>query len=222
MNSKIIVLIAFLISLLLNACGSSANQIGVVPEDLQTIEAEAEDIIDLAPSGNWDQIAMDVTSSSGAWASYQPHAADDGASQAQQDAFASALSHLQTASESKDAAETMQAANDLSAAVVELFALYNPIIPIDIGRLDVLERQVILDAARNDFSAAMDSFAKTKEAWENVKPSIVAQNGQDVADQFENSLTIQETTLKVEDAAGLTKEAGNALEIVDAMERLYQ
>ncbi len=223
MNSRLIVLIVFVISnLLVNACSSSANRNGVVPADLQTIEAAAEDIIDFAPSGNWDKIATDVTSSSAAWAAYQPHAADDGASQTQQDEFVSALSHLQAASESKDPTATMQAANDLSAVVVELFALYNPKIPADIGRLDVLERQVILDVARNDLASAVNSLAKTKAAWKNVQPSVVAQNGQGVADQFENSLATQETALNAGDTAGLTKEARDALEVVDAMEQLYR
>ena len=41
----------------------------------------------------------------------------------------SALDHLQTASQAKDAATTLQASNDVSAAVINLFALYNPKIP---------------------------------------------------------------------------------------------
>jgi hypothetical protein len=138
---------------------------GAVPNSLVTIEAAAEDIIDFAPSGGWDKINKDVTEIEGAWKSYQPQADKAGASKEIQDAMTSALADLKTASASKDAAATMQGSNDVSAAVVELFALYTPKVPADIGRLDVLERQVILDVAAKDYSAATESLAKTMSVW---------------------------------------------------------
>jgi hypothetical protein len=115
----------------------------------------------------------------------------------------------------------MQASNNVSAAVVELYALYNPKIPVDIGRLDVLERQVILDVAAKNYSSAESNLAKAKSAWENVKASALQHNGKEVADQFEASLTAQASALAAKNDAALTKEARDALEIVDALERLY-
>ncbi len=194
---------------------------GALPNSLITIEAAAEDIIDFAPSGNWDKISTDVADIADAWKAYQPQAIKDGASQEIQDAMTSALAHLQTASESKDPAATMQASNDVSAAVVELFALYNPKVPADIGRLDVLERQVILDLAAKDYSAAEASLANTKSVWEKVKPSVLEHNGKDVAAEFEASLAAQESALDAKDDTALTNEAKNGLEIVDALEQMY-
>ena len=208
--------------ILLPACGAKTpSNPGVVPNSLQTIEADAEDIIDFAPGGNWDRIGTDVTDIENAWKSYQPQAGNDGASQEIQDAMASSLSQLETASTAKDSAGTMQASNDISAAVVELFALYGPAIPADIGRLDVLERQVILDIAANDYSAAMTSLANAKSDWEKVKSSVLEHGGQEVAAEFEFSLATQESALDAKDQAALTSEAKNALEIVDALEELY-
>ncbi|HEX9331090.1 MAG TPA: hypothetical protein VF896_04315, partial [Anaerolineales bacterium] len=105
--------------------------------------------------------------------------------------------------------------------VVEMFALYNPKIPADIGRLDVLERQVILDVAAQNYSAAMTSLAHTKSVWDEVKPSVLEHNGKDVAAQFEASIAAQESALSAKDDAALTKEAKDGLEIVDALEGLY-
>ena len=219
---------------LLAACGGKASEAteapeaseanessGTVPSSLQTIEAAAEDIIDLAPSGSWDKIGTDITDISNAWKSYQPQAGEDGASQDLQDAMVAAIEKLQTASAAKDSAATMQGSNDVSAAVVEMFALYNPKVPVDIGRLDVLERQVILDVAAKDYTAAETDLAKTKSVWEEVKPLVLQHNGQDVAEQFEASLTAQESELNAKDDAALTNDARDALEIVDALERLY-
>src|SRR6266508_3437690 len=67
-------------------------------------------------------------------------AATDGVPQAFQDALASALDRLKQASSVKDATGTLQAANDLSAAVIDIFSVYHPPVPTDLGRLDVLER----------------------------------------------------------------------------------
>jgi hypothetical protein len=93
--------------------------------------------------------------------------------------------------------------------------------PTDIGRLDVFERQIALDVNANDFAAAAASFAKTKAAWESVKPSVLAHNGKSVADKFESSLATQGTKLQARDIAALTAEVNVGLEIVDELEKLY-
>jgi hypothetical protein len=224
MEKRIHLIVLFVIAILLTACGAqtaSTPNPGMVPNSLQTIEAAAEDIIDFAPSGNWDKIGKDVTDIETAWTSYESQAQKDGASQEIQDRMTSAIAELKKAAESKDPSTTMQGSNDVSAAVVELFALYNPKIPADIGRLDVLERQVILDVARQDYAAAEQSLANTKSVWEKVKPSALEHNGKEVAADFEASLTAQESALNAKDDKTLTKEARDGLELVDALEQLY-
>jgi len=207
----------------LSACGTKpANKpTGLVPNSLQTIEAAAEDIIDLAPSGGWDRIGTDVTDIADAWKSYQPQANKDGASQELQAAMMSAIGKLETASAAKDSAGTMQGSNDVSAAVVELFSLYNPKVPAEISRLDVLERQVILDVAAKDYSSAEANLKKSMSVWEKVKPSVLEHNGEEVAAQFDVSLDEQAFALRAKDDATLTNTAKAGLEIVDALEGLY-
>ena len=209
--------------LVLTACAAKPvdTPTGALPNSLVTIEAAAEDIIDLAPSGDWDKISADVTDIENAWKTYQPQAEKDNASQDIQGAMNSALSELEAAAASKDAATTMQGSNNVSAAVVELFALYTPKVPADIGRLDVLERQVILDVAAKDYSAATISLSKTMSVWREVRPSVLEHNGKDVAAQFEASLEIQAVAVDSKNDTQLTNEARNGLEIVDALERLY-
>lgn len=73
----------------------------------------------------------------------------------------------------RDVAGTLQAANDLSAAVADLFAVYNPATPADLSRLDALGRQVGLDVAAGDFGAASDSLAKTNAIWARLKPVVL-------------------------------------------------
>lgn len=210
-----------IVIVMINACGEKQDRNGVIPNSLQTIEAAAEDIIDFAESNNWERINQDIVSIADAWKTYRSQATKASAPQTALDSLSSALAQLETASAAKDALATMQSANDLSAAVVELFAIYNPVIPADIGRLDVLERQIILDVASDDFAAATTTFAKVEAVWETVMPSVLAHNGKDAADQFESSLMTQASALKLKDSTTLTNEARNGLEIVDTLEQLY-
>jgi hypothetical protein len=175
----------------------------------------------MAPGGKWDTIAKDTTAIAGAWTTYQPQAAAAGASQTTQDALSTALTRLQTASAAKNPQDTMQAANDLSAAVIEMFALYNPTIPAAVGQLDVLERQVVLDVTADDYMAAAASLAKAQAVWESVKSSVLSHDGAKVAAQFEASLATQASGIQAKDGPAVTSEAKNGLELVDGLENLY-
>lgn len=218
-----IILLAVL-AVLLSACSAptpASLTTGKVPDGLVTIEAQAEDIIDFAPSGNWQKIDTDVRAISDAWKTYQPEALKDRATKDMVDSFNSAFTDLQTAASAQDKTGTMQASNNISAVVVDLFDLYHPAIPADVGRFDVLEQQVILDAAKENFSGVSDDLAKINKIWGTLKPSVLAHNGQEIADQFEASLSTQANASDAKDIKTLTDEAKNALELVDAMENLY-
>jgi len=194
---------------------------GAVPEPLTTIEAQAEDIIDLVPGHSWEKVTADVAAIAKAWQAYQSQAADDHAPQPFQEALTAALERLQKASAAKQATGTMEAANDLSAAVVDLFTIYHPALPSDVGWLDVLERQVVLDVAAKDLTAAVDNLAKANAVWARLKPVVLAHNGPEVATRFEDSLTLQQNALNKEDASALATEAENGLALVDALEQLF-
>jgi hypothetical protein len=227
MNTRSRLFMLLVLAALLTACtgtpfstdnGPAADG---VPKPLHRIEASAEDIIDLAPAGSWDRVGEKLATISEAWTVYQPQATTAGATATHQEALTSALARLQSAAAAKDANVARQAANDMGAAVLDLFALYNPTTPPDIGRLDVFERQIILDVTANDYVAAAASFAKTKATWESVKPSVIAHKGQSVADKFDASIAIQEAKLQARDIPTLTAEVNVALELVDELEKLY-
>ena len=195
--------------------------LGKIPNTLSTIEADAEDIIDFAPQGDWTRIPKDIAEMQSAWQLYLPQASQAAAPQALQAAMNTALQQLQTAAQAQDAAATMQAANDVSAAVVELFALYDSAIPADIGRLDVLGRQILLDVAQGDWAKAEQSLAQTAAVWQRVRPSALAQQGDKVVAAYDASLSAQAAWLKTKDREKLIDEANTGLEIVDELEGIY-
>ncbi len=195
---------------------------GIVSADLLAIEAQVEDIMDVLPSDDWATVNENLTKVEETWASYQKQAEKDGAPQALLDGFKNNLTQLKTAATDKKADATMQLANDLSADIVDLYDVYHPGVPTDLGRLDVLERQVIIDISGADFARATATLAKINSVWERVKPTMLAlkvELGKTSADQYDKSLVVQDTALKAQDAKGLRTEALNALEIIDALDR---
>ena len=192
-----------------------------VPDPLSTIEAQAEDMMDVVPRDRWERVTADLADITQAWQAYQKQATIDHVPQPFQAAFTAALDRLHKAVTDQEAAGTLQAANDLSAAVFDLFTVYRPATPADLGRLDVLERQIVLDTVAKDFPAAANSLAITRSIWARLKPDILAQRGSAAATRFENSLAMQQTALGTRDASALTAEASDALELVDKLEQLY-
>lgn len=200
----------------------SIRTAGAVPDPLNTIEAQAEDIIDLVPADRWEGVATDVQTVRDNWSIYREQALNDGAARDLAARFDQALNDLQAAAKARQPAETMQAANDLSAAAVELFGLYDTTHPVDIGRLDVIGRQIVLDADRQDLKAAGVQVDRALGIWDGgLRADIVGRQGQTVADQTDATLAGLQTAKANKDFATLTTQAKVLLEVVDAMEGLY-
>jgi hypothetical protein len=192
---------------------------GPVPEPLQTIEAGAEDIIDLVPDSSWGRIVDDVDAMKSTWSTFHDNAVTADAALA--DRVDAAIDALSTAARSKNGPATSQAANDVSGPIVELFAHYDFPRPIQIGRLDVIGRQIILDSDRSDVAAAGAQIATARTEWSVLRGSVVAHNGDDVASKAEATLDALDRAARAGDRATLAKKATELLELVDAMEGLY-
>lgn len=203
------------------ATGSGATGTGTVPQPLQDIEGAAEAIIDVVPTKDWHQVLNETGAIEQNWRRYRPAAVDDGAPDGVLTAFEAALADLKAAATVHHDQETMQASNDLSAATVELFGLYNPAVPVDIGRLDVVGRQVVLDVSSHDLAAASNSVGQMRTIWEGIRKSVIDNDGRDVARQMDATVASLEKALDVQNAEALTVQAKIELEVVDAMEGLY-
>lgn len=204
------------------AAPTSNPTAGPVPDPLNTIEGQAEDIIDIVPANRWTDVATDVGTVKDNWTTYRNQALNDGAARDLVNQFDRALADLQTAADAQRPADTMQAANDLSAATVELYGLYDVAHPVDIGRLDVIGRQVVLDAERQDLGAAGAQVDEALGIWDGgLRADIVAHRGQAVADQTDATLAALQAAKADGDFATLTTQAKVLLEVVDAMEGLY-
>ena len=176
--------------------------------------------MDSVPAGDWASVANDITAINKAWRAYQKAFAKQ-TPLIFQNTLAAAFERLKAAASAQDNTATMRAANDLAAALTDLFNIYNPSLPINISRLDALERRVLLDAAAQNFVGAANALATLKLVWEHFEGSVRAQNGADVAAQFDASLSAQTDDLNRQDASALTVDAQNGLESIENMKRLF-
>ena len=154
-----------------------------VPKPLDELEAQSEDVIDVVPGGKWDQVASDVATVDTAWAAYQTQGAADGAPDAILTGMRTAVAALDAASRAQDPTGTMQAANDLSAGVVELYGLYDVGRPVGIGRLDVIGRQIVLDAAAKDQAGVQQQIAAATAQVTALEPDLADHDGSKVIEQ---------------------------------------
>lgn len=195
---------------------------GKIPDPILEIEVQAEDIFDAVPGNKWDEIAANAAAVDKIWQAYEKQATADHVPLPFQEALKAAYDRLQKAAAAKDAVATRQAANDLSAATMDIYTVFGPSVPVDIGRLDVLERQVVLDASAGDFTAAADSLAKTATVWERIKPNVLTRNsGPATAEKFDKVVAAQQEAINAANAAGLNDGAEQGLTLIDTLEGLF-
>lgn len=204
------------------AAGDTSTGTGrAVPASLSDLEAQAEDIVDKVAAGDWSAVSQDVSTMRADWATYGPTASAAGVPTATTDAFTAALDRLDAAAAAQDPVATAQAANDASAATVEMLNQYDLGYPVEIGRLDVIGRQVVIDAGKGDFAGATAQIGQAEQQLAAVQSSLSAQGGDQILAQTQNTLADMQRLADSGDAAGLTTQATVLLEQVDEMEKLY-
>lgn len=193
----------------------------VVPDTLVSIEGGAEAIFDNVSKGDWTAVSREVKNIQSGWKQYLAQDIEEFVPMAFQKAMDQALQELQTAVTDKDILAAQQAANNVSFAVVDLFTYYNPSTPTDLGRMDALERQVLIDLEAGDLIEATDTLAQATAIWVRLRPFALAQDGVEASLPFETSLNAQVAALANEDTEAVISEVANGLELVDVMERLF-
>lgn len=191
-----------------------------VPSPLVRLEENSEDIIDQVPKARWTRIGGDVVVMRRAWRRYAEAARSVDTDLARR--LDRALDRLEPAAANQDPSATTQAANDVSAPVVELFARYASGHPVQVGRLDVIGRQIVIEAARGEVPAARGQIAAARAQWRAVKASVIGHGGCVVAKRTDATFARLQEAAAVGDAATITKAANALLELVDGMERTYR
>ena len=235
-SSLVAALILVLLPSLAISCGNSSNDEatsqpeqqeesgergeGAAPAAVVAIEGDAEDAIDMVFAGNWGKVATDAESIADDWSEFVGSSEADGVTAAQRAAMEKAISDLKDAAAAEDELAARQAANDVSKVIVDVFDLFDVKVPTDVGRLDWLERQVIIDADRDDWRAVEGDLAETRKTFDRVRGDVSAAGGDSEVRGYEASLDRQDDLAASEDVT-IVDEANVALELVDELEQVY-
>jgi hypothetical protein len=193
----------------------------VVPAALQEIEANAEGIFDVAPKDDWPAITQHTAAIAKVWPAYRLQAATDRVPQQSQDALAAALQRLQKAERARDKIGALRASNDLMFVVFDIYEVYHPAVPADLGRGVAQGQQLIINLLADDPGAAGKSLAQTRLIWARLKPAVLAKQGAAAAAKYDASLRVQTDALVAKDLVRLKAGAQQGLDIVDVMEKLF-
>ena len=202
------------------AAGAGSPAASRPPKQLLTIEEQAEDIGDRAPGKRWARIAADVAAVRAAWRAFQARAKADGINASLLGDFDGALAKLRAAAKAKRVADTLQSANDLSRATVELLGSYDIGHPVEVGRLDVIGRQILLDLERGDRAGVGEQIHAARTQWDAIRADVTGRSA-NVAAQVDATLAALEEANVAENDGLLKAEIRALLETVDALEELY-
>lgn len=200
--------------------GAQATQTQPVPKTLAGIEASSEAIVDAVATKDWKTVAREVASIRSAWSSFRKQAVTDGVPGEMVTAFDDALGRLRRAAKTKQGPQTAQAANDLSAATVEMLGRYSLGHPVEIGRLDVIGRQIVLDAQGSKLAELAAQVAKTQAEWDAIRADVATRSPA-IAAQTDATLQALTEPKIAGDPKAVKTQGVILLEVVDAMEGLY-
>lgn len=209
--------------LCLAALGAAA---GEVPASLQTIEGAAEDLLDLVDSRpqkpDWAAAARNVKKIEEAWKIFDQDKSTRLTSPRLIHGMERALVALKKASGLKASPiKLKEAANAVGAYCADLFELYDPKIPADLNRLDVMENQILIDLVANRPNLAAE-LTSVHKIWGKAGLKVkVRPGGARLAIEFEEELKAQEQALKRKDWKGLERLCRRELEVIDRMERIF-
>ena len=119
--------------------------------------------------------------------------------------------------------ETREAANDLRSGAVDLMNFYNPRVPADVKRLQVIERELVTDVRSRDWTEAMISHAKAADAvWARLRPSVLLRaGGARLAVELDGLFADQAEAIKAHRVRDALEAARDAIDVAGDLERQF-
>ncbi|MDQ4036896.1 MAG: hypothetical protein M3313_00735 [Actinomycetota bacterium] len=143
---------------------------GSPPAEVERLAALSADLYAAAGAPDWPAVTALLVSLTGAWASYR----ETGVPPLTSEGMDSALVEVTTAAGAQRAAATQQAANDLAYVVTDLRLRHEPPAAVDVGRMDILARQILLDAAAEQQELVMGDLTHAEALWARTSHTVRA------------------------------------------------
>jgi hypothetical protein len=190
------------------------------PSPLKAIEQSAEQVVVLAANENWKQVDQKVNEIQVDWLDFKPLDPSNSQSESML-RMEYALKQLATVSRQHNRLVTVLAANEVSSTVMDVYTLYNPILPGAVERLDEQQRRIILDAALGQFQDASRELEGARRIWYFFKPAVEYNGGDDVSDDFQVKLDLEEEFIHSKQRSDLLAAAQQAITSLDEVANVF-
>ena len=84
------------------------------------------------------------------------------------------LTMLETQVQAKNAYAAKVQANAITRVIPDVYDHYRVTVPTDLGRLDYLGREILLNVEKGDWAAGRNTAAEVLRVWTRLKPTLNA------------------------------------------------
>ncbi len=179
-----------------------------MPAELGTLFDSALVVYDAAQSEDWSAAAAAADRVTAAWGIARAR----GVPLRIEDPLSGALVRFVSAVDSRQAAESSQAALDVARLGLDLQLPYRPVGDVDLDRFELWVMQVLIDTDAEDTSAVMGDSTTLGWVWDRITPNVSPAFG----DEVSQGLAALETAAEDEDVAAAAEAATTVLETVAA------
>ncbi|HLM65224.1 MAG TPA: hypothetical protein VK306_13060 [Acidimicrobiales bacterium] len=187
---------------------------GGVPAELQTISDGADDIFEAADAGNWNDAAASLRAMNGAWAAHQANGRMPPLLAVRMSTALDALAGdpLLPAVEAHNAEGSRNAALDVAQANLDLQLQYRPTTDIDVARLQLWARQLVVDARSGepDPGNVAGDVSSLGWVWDRIAQTV----DDSTADDVDARLDDLRSAADDEDLAAAARAAARFLDTV--------
>jgi hypothetical protein len=174
---------------------------GSVPAELETIAESAAGFIDANQSVDWDAAEATVKEMNATWSTYRANDVPDLIEYTMSDA----VNSLSGAIDARDTAATSQAAIDVERSALDLELRYLPPTAIDLARLDLVTRQLLLDVSSDDAAGVRSDVTIQELTWNRIAPTVDQSTAKQIDAQLKDLRTVADAGDLAKAADGATK-----------------
>ena len=183
------------------------------------IDREAVTLFDAALAKDWATIEEQTSALSGAVAglpSEKGVVPDDLSASVE-----GLVRQLEQAADQRKEVEVAQVANDITGAVAQADSHLMPTKPVEVGRVGVAARQLVLDGDAGDWSAAQATLDRAVQDVDAARTTVQGHGGSDLLKTVDGHLSRIGEAIGAKDAAAVRIQATEVLMTTDALGLLF-
>jgi bacterioferritin len=191
-----------------------------VPSELDALESGAEDIIDYIDNMDWTKAESTVQAMKQDLVDLEPSFRAANVPTSIVNEIRTRLTMLEAQVKARNAYEAKVQANAITKVIPDIYDHYQVTVPTDLGRLDYLGREILLNVEKGDWTAARNTAAEVLRVWTRLKPNLNAAAQKSAAD-FESTVNALVGDVGRQDSVATTRDASALLDKVDVLEQAY-